>query len=105
VAMMVNDEVFIERGMGWNQWDPISNEMVNYKWTQFEWLWGDTLDSIRVLILWLTGYWRIDLNYCWENGRNLMAILWRLSFDHDLISYSLSLSHYMQCDVLLFGDE
>jgi len=64
IGMMVNDEVFIERGMGWNQWDPISNEMVNYKWTQFEWLWGDTLDSMRMIRCWMSEGLRIQNEHC-----------------------------------------
>merc|ERR1712087_884822 len=52
IGMLVYDEVFIENaktGMGWDQWDPLRNEIVNYRWTQFEWLWGNTLDSMRLI--------------------------------------------------------
>merc|ERR1712176_959749 len=49
VGMLANDEVFIDgimngsnsnsdsldgNGMGWNAWDPMSNEMPNYRWIQ-----------------------------------------------------------------------
>merc|ERR1712079_791681 len=64
IGMMVNDEVFIERGIGWNQWDPILNEMVNYKWIQFEWLWGDTLDSMRMIRCWMSEGLRIQSEHC-----------------------------------------
>ena len=69
IGMLVNDEVFIDRGMGWNQWDPISNEMLNYKWTQFEWLWGNTLDSMRMIRCWMSEGLRIDNDQC-EFRRN-----------------------------------
>ena len=67
----MNDEVFIEHGMGWNQWNPISNEMINYKWIQFEYLWGNTLDSIRLIRCWMSQGIRIDNEHC-EFGRNDM---------------------------------
>ena len=50
--------------MEWNQNDPISNEMVNYKWTQFEWLWGDTLDSMRMIRCWMSEGLRIQNEHC-----------------------------------------
>ena len=64
IGMMVNDEVAIEHGMGWDQWDPLSNELLNYRWIQFEWLWGDTLDSMRMIRCWMTEGLRIDNSRC-----------------------------------------
>ena len=64
IGMLVNDEVFIENGMGWNQWNPMENEMVNYKWIQFEYLHGNTLDSMRLIRCWMSQGMRIDNEHC-----------------------------------------
>ena len=64
IGMLVNDEVFIENGMGWNQWNPMENEMVNYKWIQFEYLHGNTLDSMRLIRCWMSQGMRIDNQHC-----------------------------------------
>lgn len=64
LGMLVNDEVFIENDIGWNQWDPLWNEMLNYKWIQFEYLWDDTLDSMRTIKCWMTQGHRMDNTQC-----------------------------------------
>ena len=67
IGLFVNDEVFINNK--WNKWDPINNEILNYKYIQFEWLWNDTLDSMRLLKCWITQGFRINNNKC-EFKRN-----------------------------------
>jgi len=64
MGMLVNDEVFIENGMGWNEWSPMENEMVNYKWIQFEYLHRNTLDSVRTIRCWMSQGLRIDNTHC-----------------------------------------
>ena len=68
IGIFVNDQVFINNK--WNEWDPISNEIIlNYKYIQFEWLWNNTLDSMRLLKCWITKGFRINNNKC-EYKRN-----------------------------------
>eukprot|EP01084_Bolivina_argentea_P018092 33725_1 len=62
IGLFVNDEVFI--GNKWNEWDPKNNEILNYKYIQFEWMWGNTLDSMRMLKCWITQGFRINNNQC-----------------------------------------
>lgn len=69
IGMLVNDEVFIDRGVGWNEWDPMSNEMLNYRMMQFEYIWGNTLDSMRFIRCWMSQGLRIDNDHC-EFRRN-----------------------------------
>ena len=64
MGMLVNDEVFIEERAGWTEWDPMGNEMVNWRVVQFEWLWDDTLDSMRLLRCWMTQGHRRDDGRC-----------------------------------------
>lgn len=60
IGMLANDEVFIE----WDRWDPLEREMLNYRWMQFEFLWGDTLDSFRLIRCWMSQGLRIDNEHC-----------------------------------------
>ena len=62
IGLYVNDEVFV--GDNVDEWDPMQNEILNYRYIQFEWLWHDTLDSIRTLKCWMTQGYRLDNNKC-----------------------------------------
>ena len=61
-GLFAYDEVFIEND--WNKWDPNKNEILNYKYIQFEWLWSDTLDSIRIIKCWMTQGFRMNNDKC-----------------------------------------
>ena len=63
VGLFVNDEVFIGDN-NIDEWDPMKNEILNYRYIQFEWLWHDTLDSIRTLKCWMTQGWRLGNDKC-----------------------------------------
>ena len=52
IGLFVNDEIYK------------NNLSFNYKWIQFEWLWSDTLDSMRTIKCWMTHGYRINNNKC-----------------------------------------
>ena len=63
IGIFVYEEVYFETHTH-SDWHPIYNELLNYKWVQFEWLWNNTLDSIRTIKCWMTQGYRINNDEC-----------------------------------------